>query len=84
MIDVIEWRAADRAFLAAERRVLAALREALTIGALVDWLHGTNRLSGLVLGLSSTSAGYRNARVRVRADSGKEYWVHAGRILAAS
>jgi len=56
-----------------ERRLAKVVAEECGEGDWIEWLHGRNWRGGWVVHTSGD-------RVKVRGDSGKEYWIHAGRL----
>lgn len=77
------WKKAHAQHAATGDAAAAALAEALPPGRVVVWRHGDHLLRGEVVAASADGWCYRHARVKVRANaSGREYWVHAARIMA--
>jgi hypothetical protein len=58
---------------------LDACVAAFPVGCRVAWSHGRHVQGGEILEWSKF--GYDTLRAKVRADTGREYWVHAYRLL---
>lgn len=62
------------------RAAITALRVALPIGRYVGYTHGDNTITVQVVEVLA-HVGYEHARVRVRSNAGREYFVNAFRIV---
>lgn len=79
-MSVARWILADKRYRAADKAACAAAVAALPAGTEVSWMHGEYRIWGEVLSVNSW--GYHTLTVLIRRRNGKEYHVHASRILS--
>lgn len=74
------WIDADDAFASADDVACRAAIKAIRSMGTVSWMHGEHVRSGRVMELHEY--GYMRQRVKVEADSGKQYWVPVSSVLS--